>query len=100
MNWIAWCSTIGLPKVLPLLAVGDRVLERAARDAERLRGDADAAAVEGAHRHLEAVALVAEAQPGGDLHSSRKIWQVPEPRDAELALGRTAAHARAGPSAG
>src|SRR5690606_8199143 len=51
----------------PLLRVGQRRLERHARDAERLRRDADAAAVERRHRQLEAAAELAEQRVVADL---------------------------------
>ena len=45
---------------LARLRVLERVVGRALRDAERLRGDARARAVEDAHRDPEALALLAE----------------------------------------
>jgi hypothetical protein len=45
---------------LPLLGVRDREIERAPRDPERLRRDADPPAVERGHRDLEPLALLVE----------------------------------------
>ena len=51
---------------LARLRVLERVVGRALRDPERLRGDARARAVEDPHRDLEALALLAEQVRGGD----------------------------------
>ena len=60
----AWCSTIGLPNALPLARVRERRLERRARHADRLRGDADAAGFEVRERDPVAVAFAAEQVRG------------------------------------
>jgi hypothetical protein len=52
---------------LALFHVGQRLVERALRAAERTGRDIDAAAVEPGHRDLEADALIAE--PVGDRHA-------------------------------
>ena len=54
---MAWCSQIGLPKVLALLRVADRLFECRARDAQPPRGDVDALGFEPRHHVLEAFAL-------------------------------------------
>ncbi len=69
-----------------LLRVGERVLERGARDAERLGRDADPAAVERRHRDLEAAADLAEQVIVGSRTSSRKIWRRLAAADAELVV--------------
>ena len=43
-----------------LLGIAQRVLKRALGDAQRLRGDADASAVQRGHGNLEALALLAQ----------------------------------------
>src|SRR5436305_14645532 len=53
-------------ELLALLRVGQRLLEGPLGDADRLGGDADAAAVEGGHGDLEAVSLLAETVAGRD----------------------------------
>src|SRR5207244_10267971 len=50
------------------LRVVARLFESRAPDADGLRGDADAAAVEGAHGDLEPLALLAEAVGDRDFH--------------------------------
>ena len=57
----AWCSTIGLPKLVPLARVGERGIERRARHADRLRGDADAPGLEVRERDAVAVAFARRA---------------------------------------
>ena len=47
----------GLAEGATVTRVGERVFERGPRDPDRLRGDADAAAVERLHRDLEALVL-------------------------------------------
>ena len=58
--WTAWNSAIALPNCLPLFRVGDRRVERAAREADHLRADADASFVERLDRDLVALADLAE----------------------------------------
>ena len=61
-----------LAELLALLGVGERLLEGPLGDADRLGGDADAAAVEGRHGDLEALALLAQAvaAPGSRMFSN------------------------------
>ena len=59
-NCTPWNSPIGLAELLALLHVRDRVIERALREAEHLRADADAAFVERFDRDLVALADLAE----------------------------------------
>src|SRR5256885_13913172 len=51
---------------LALARVPDRPLVGAGRDAHRLRGDADASAVEGGQRDVKAPAFLADPVGGGD----------------------------------
>ena len=60
LPWIAWNFEIGWPNALPLLRVGERLVERALREPEPHRGDADAADVEHVQELLEAAAARAE----------------------------------------
>ena len=55
LPWIAWNLEIGLPERLALLGVGERLVERALREADAHRRDADAADVEDVQELLEAV---------------------------------------------
>ena len=57
LSWIAWCSQIGLPKVLRIWAYSVASLQRALGDADAARGDVDAAELEPAGRLVEAPAL-------------------------------------------
>ena len=50
----------GLSELNTLLGIAQRVLKRALGDAQRLRGDADASAVQRGHGNLEALALLAQ----------------------------------------
>ena len=50
----------GLAELDALLGIAQRVLKRALGDAQRLRGDADASAVQRGHGDLEALALLAQ----------------------------------------
>ena len=50
----------GLAELDALLGIAQRVLKRALGDAQRLRGDADASAVQRGHGNLEALALLAQ----------------------------------------
>ena len=59
-NCTPWNSDTALPNCLPLLGERDRRVERAARDADHLRADADAAGVERLDRDLVALADRAE----------------------------------------
>ncbi len=58
-HWIAWYSAIGRPKVCRVFAWAMRLVERRLADAERLRGDGDAPAVERLTRDREALAFSA-----------------------------------------
>ena len=42
LSWMAWCSAMGLPKVLPLLGVVQGGVEGGPGDAHRPGGDVDA----------------------------------------------------------
>ena len=64
---------------LAALRVLERVVGRALREPEALRGDARPRAVEDPHRDLEALALLAEQVVGGDAQSLKKISPVVEP---------------------
>ena len=66
-----------------LLGVRERRVERGVSDAERLRGDRDAAAVERPHRDLEAVARSAEQRVGADPHVAQLEIGAAEPAHAE-----------------
>ena len=86
----------GDAEALALLRVGDRLLERGARDAERLRGDADAPAVERGHRDLEALADVADDRARrGDLAVLEEDRARVRGVDAELVVVRRSACSRA-----
>ncbi len=50
-SWIAWCSQIGLPKVLRICGTHG-IVERRLRDADAARRDVDAAQLEPAQRVL------------------------------------------------
>ena len=58
----------GLAELDALLGIAQRVLKRALGDAQRLRGDADASAVQRGHGNLEALALLAQQVFLGNLH--------------------------------
>ncbi|EAU62243.1 conserved hypothetical protein [Stigmatella aurantiaca DW4/3-1] len=58
----------GLAERLALARVAHRLLERGPGDAQRLRGDADPAAVQRAHGDLEALALLAQEVLGRHAH--------------------------------
>ena len=66
MNWMPWKSAIALAELLALLDVVDRGVERALRDAERLRADRQPGVVERAQRGLEAGAGLADDPVGRD----------------------------------
>ena len=65
-HWMAWWSRDGRAERAPVLRVAHALLERGARDADGLRADADAPAVERHHRDLEAFVLLAEQRVAGD----------------------------------
>ena len=72
---------IGLPNALPLARVGERRLERRARHADRLRGDADAAGFEVRERDPVAVAFARRAgSPPARAQSSNTICAVSDAR--------------------
>ena len=77
-NCRPWKSAIVLAELLPLLGVGQRVVERALGDPDRLRGDGDPGVVEGAHRGLEPGALLTDHPIGRD----------PDVVEVDLAGGR------------
>ena len=94
LAWVIWNAPIGWPNALRSRDVGQRRLVRGARDADRLRGDADAAGVEHAHRDLEAVAFLAQhvfgrADVVGELDLAGRRGA-----DAELGFGLAAMEAR------
>src|SRR5690606_3909996 len=81
------------PEGLALVRVAARGLERGAGDADRLRRDPDAAAVERRHRHHEALALAADAsrlrhEAALEGHAARHGGVLPE-----LLLGAPERHA-------
>jgi len=84
----------GFAECATVLAVGHRGLQGGAGDPERLGRDADATAVESAHRHLEAIALPAEAQLRRHAALVEKDLASARAGDAELPLGGSAPHAR------
>ena len=59
-NCTPWKSAIALPNCLRSLRVADGVIERALRQADHLRADADASLVERLDRDLVALAELAE----------------------------------------
>jgi hypothetical protein len=61
----------GLAELLALLGVVDGLLERGRRDADRLRRDADAPAVERHHRDLEALVLSRRSSASAGTRSRR-----------------------------
>ena len=77
-----------LAELLPLLGVGQRVVDRALRDADGLGGDGDPGVVEGAHRGLEAGALLADHPVGGDPDLVEVDLAGGAALDAELLLRR------------
>ena len=79
-----------LAERLVLLRVRERRVERRLPDAERLRGNRDAAAVERPHRDLEAVARAAEQRVGADAHVAQLQVGAAEPADAERLGARRA----------
>ena len=72
---------------LAQLRVIARLLEGGPADADGLRGDADAPAVQGAHGDLESVALGAEALPGRHLQVVEEDGAAGRGADAELLVG-------------
>jgi hypothetical protein len=68
LNCVAWKSARLWPNARRCCAYVTDASSAAARDAERLRGDADAAAVERLHGELEAVVLAAEERLVRDEH--------------------------------
>ena len=94
MNWMPWKSAIALAELVALLDVGDGGVERALRDAERLRADGQPGVIEGAQRGLEAGARLADDPVGRD----RAVLEVDlagrAALDAELALLRPDREAR------
>src|SRR3989454_1043341 len=71
---------------LALARVPDRPLVGAGRDADRLRGDADAPAVEGGQRDVKAPALLADPVGGGDAAGIEDQLGGVGGADAELVL--------------
>ena len=85
LNWIAWNELIGLPNCLRSRGVGGRVVGRALRDPERLRGRRPSReTVERPHRHLEALVDLADAVRVGHPDQSKIGWPVGEPRIPSL----------------
>jgi hypothetical protein len=58
LSWMAWCSADRLAEGPALLRIGERVVERAGRDAHAARGDVDAAQLQPADGVVEAAALL------------------------------------------
>ena len=80
---------IGLPKLDALARVGERRLERGARHADRLRGDADAPGLEVGERDPVALALARRAgSPAGTRQFSNTICAVSEARWPSLSSMR------------
>ena len=71
---------------LARLRIVERVVGRSLRDAERLRGDAGAGAVEDAHRDLEPLAFRPEQVRGRDATVVERELARRRPRDAHLRL--------------
>ena len=101
----AWKPPIGAAERRALLRVGDREVERRLRDADRLRGDADAPAVERRQRDPHAGAAARRAARPGvsskprsavveefrpSFSSSRVTRKPAAPRRTTNALGRSA----------
>jgi hypothetical protein len=80
----------GRAEGLALAGVGERGLVGGARDADRLRRDADAAGVEHGHRDREALALGAEPVPDRHLVVHELDLAGGRGADAELGLGLAA----------
>ena len=78
----------GLVEGLPLLRVAECALERRLRDAEGLRGDADAAASKGLHGEFETKAILSDAVGLGHLDVLEGALDV----DARDGYGWTALH--------
>ncbi len=83
---MAWNVGERLAELLALLGVGERLLESALGDADRLGRDADAAAVERRHGDLEALAVLAQALAGRDAHVVESQLGGAGGVDAELEL--------------
>ena len=69
--WIVWNLLIGLAERAALLGVGERLVERALREPDAHRGDADPADVEDLQELLEAAAARAEQVLLGDAAARR-----------------------------
>ena len=76
----AWYLAIGRPKVWRCLRVRDGFVQRRLSHAERLRGDADAAAIERPPRELEPAIHLAQHVVGATRTSSRTRSMHPRPR--------------------
>ena len=91
-SWIAWCSTIGLPKVVALLGVGEGGIEGGPGHAHRPRGDVDATELQHAQDLGEAAPGLTDQVGSGDavvgvrhvdgLHAPvAKLFDVPDDGD-------------------
>ena len=83
---------------LARLRVLERVVGRALRDAERLRGHAGPGAVEDPHRDPESLTLLAEEVPGGDATAVEGELAGRRAGDAHLRLEPRDLEARARPT--
>ncbi len=66
VNWVFWKCAIARPKALPLLHVGDRVVEGAPAGPHRRHADREPLLLELVHHHLEALPFLAEQVLGRD----------------------------------
>ena len=71
--WVSCRSASVAPNICGVLGVRQRLVERAAREAQRRRGDRGAENVERAHGDLEAFAGAAEPAAAGMRQSSKRI---------------------------
>src|SRR5439155_23717878 len=83
-----------LSELTPLARVPDRALDRGARDPDRLRGDADASAIETRERDAEPAADLAEHRVGADARILEDERARIGCEQAHLVIRRTEAHAR------
>ena len=74
----------GMAECLPLLRVGQRLFQRALRDAGGLRGNADAPAIERRERDLVPFAFVPDAIAGGHFAIGEGKFRAGRGVDAEF----------------
>ena len=94
LNWIAWNSLIACAELPALARVGDRVVGRALRDPDGLRGGAQARALERAQRHRQAPADLADHVRVRHAHVLEDRLARRRGADAELVLELADAEAR------